>query len=312
MTTGSPTVPVILNPSSGSGHDGAEVQRIEDAFAAVGLAVALQRPGPGEDVAALARRVMRDEPQVVVGGGGDGTLSAVAGAIVGTQTVLGVLPLGTLNHFAKDLNVPLDLEGATRVIAAGHPVAVDVGEVNGRVFLNNSSLGLYPAIVHDRETQQRLGRGKWAALARASLAVLSRNPYLDVALQREGQPEIRRASFVFIGNNEYVTEGFRLGTRARLDGGTLSLHVAERSGRAGLALLVLRALFGRLSQARALEGFTCQAVTVGTRHRRLRVAADGEVVMMEAPLRYVVHPRALRVFAPKADSASIAAAGAAA
>jgi diacylglycerol kinase family enzyme len=296
------TVPVILSPGSGGGHDGAETRRIVAALEAAGLSVAMHIPEAGEDLGALAARAVRDCPPVVIGGGGDGTMSAVAAALAGTGTALGVLPLGTLNHFAKDLAIPLDLDGAVRVIAAGHRVTVDVGDVNGRAFVNNSSLGLYPDMVRDRERQrQRLGRGRWAALAWASITMLRRYPFLDVVVSIHGHSHSRRTAFVFIGNNEYAMEGFDIGTRPRLNGGTLSVYVTQRCGRAGLLLLALRALVGRMRQARDLDALVCHTVTIDSRHRRLRVANDGEVVMMETPLRYRVRPGALTVLVAVPD-----------
>src|SRR5205823_8463154 len=117
----------------------------------------------------------------------------------------GVLPLGTLNHFAKDLGIPLELPDAVRNLVSGQPMAVDVGEVNGRIFLNNSGLGLYPDIVHDREKQQRrLGRGKWPAAVWAALAALRRFPFLSMRVTADGQRLARRTPFVFIGNNAYT------------------------------------------------------------------------------------------------------------
>ena len=138
---------------------------------------------PGEDVRAIAAELVGGHPPVVVAGGGDGTISAVASVVAGTGVALGVLPLGTLNHFAKDLGIPLDTGAAVRAIAAKHTIEVDVGVVNGRVFINNSSLGLYPHIVRDRENQQRrLGRGKWYALAWATLTAFRRSRLLNVRL----------------------------------------------------------------------------------------------------------------------------------
>src|SRR5271166_1000269 len=105
----------------------------------------------GGELASLAARAARANSQAVVAGGGDGTVNAVAGALVATDTALGVLPMGTLNHFAKDLGIPLDLEAAARNVFIGDIAKVDVGEVNGRVFVNNSGIGLYPRIVRERE-----------------------------------------------------------------------------------------------------------------------------------------------------------------
>ena len=193
-------------------------------------------------------------PGVIVAGGGDGTVSTVAAALVDTDISLGVLPLGTLNHFAKDLGLPLELDAAVGCIAGGATSRVDVGEVNGRVFVNNSSLGLYPDIVRDREQQQkRFGRGKWHALLRASIAALRRYPFLHVSLTVEGRERAYRTPFVFIGNNDYRMEGLALGERTALDDGLLSLYVAQRPGRLRLVQLALRALLGRLRETRDFD-----------------------------------------------------------
>ena len=125
--------------------------------------------------------------------------------------MLGVLPLGTLNHFAKDLNIPPDLDAAVNIIANRKTLDIDVGEVNGRVFINNSSLGLYPDVVRGRELRQRLGFGKWHSLARSAFSVFRRYPLLDVRLTVDGKEITTRTPFVFIGNNEYQIESFDIG-----------------------------------------------------------------------------------------------------
>src|SRR5581483_6186931 len=139
----------------------------------------------------------RDKPPVIVAAGGDGTLNAVASALVGTDIALGVLPMGTLNHFAKDLKIPLDVAHAARAIAEGHTKTVDVGVVNGRIFVNNSSLGLYPHIVRARELKQhRPGWGKWTALVWATWLVLRRSPFLRLRLCLERAESRYAASLV--------------------------------------------------------------------------------------------------------------------
>jgi diacylglycerol kinase family enzyme len=252
-------------------------------------------------VTEFARRALSDGARAVVAGGGDGTISSVAAMLVGTGRPLGVLPLGTLNHFAKDLRIPLSLEEAARNVCEGREVAVDVGEVNGRIFVNNSSLGLYPRIVHRREKlQEREGSGKWAAFVRASLAVLRRYPFLYVRLDADGQRIVRKTPFVFVGNNEYQMESLEMGGRACLDAGCLSLYVAHRTGRLGLLRLALSALFGRLRQAHDFDALNAQEIWVETRRpKRLPVATDGEVNVMTTPLHYRVRPGALKVIVPK-------------
>lgn len=248
----------------------------------------------GAAKAAVARRVA-----LIVAGGGDGTINAVASEVAGSGLHFGVLPLGTLNHFAKDLGLPLTLDEAIGVLVHGQPRAVDVGEVNGRVFLNNSSLGLYPDIVRDREKQQRrLGRGKWPAALWATVAALRRYPFLDVRVRVGDVDHARRTPFVFIGNNEYSMSGLAIGARDRLDAGTLSLYVAQRPGRLGLLRLAWHALRGKLADQRDFDVLLAAEMEIHSRHARMRVATDGEVTVMSTPLRYRIRPRALLVIAP--------------
>jgi diacylglycerol kinase family enzyme len=294
-----PPTTVIVNASSGTGCPADYERELERRFAAHGVAADVVLVQSGAQIVAAAQSAVAGGVQCVVAGGGDGTVSAVASQLAGTGVALGVLPLGTLNHFARDNRVPLDVEQAIAAIAQGHRIDVDVGEVNGRLFINNSSLGLYPDIVLDRERQRRrLGRGKWMALAAASLHAARRYPVLKLALDVDGQPLRRRSAFVFIGNNEYKMAGFEIGARERLDGGVLSLYVTQRTGRFGLLLLALRALFRSLEQARDFDSLVASRVVIETPKRHVRVATDGEVVVMRTPLEYRIRPRALRVIVP--------------
>jgi diacylglycerol kinase family enzyme len=248
---------------------------------------------------AAARKALAGRVDVVVAGGGDGTINAIASVVAGSGVDFGVLPLGTLNHFAKDLGVPLVLDEAVRNVAEGQRLKVDVGRVNERIFLNNSSLGLYPDIVRDRARQQvRLGRGKWPAAAWATIAALRRYPFLSVTLSVDGRQLSRSTPFVFIGNNEYTMQGLAIGARERLDGGLLSLYVAQRPGRMGLLRFAVRALCGRLAQERDFDVILAQGFEIATRHRHLRVATDGEVTIMATPLQYRIEAAALTVIVP--------------
>jgi diacylglycerol kinase family enzyme len=238
---------------------------------------------------------------VVVAGGGDGTINAVAAVLADhPHMAFGVLPLGTLNHFAKDAGIPLELDDAIATIANGSRRRVDLGEVNGRIFLNNSSLGLYPDIVREREKQQqRLGRGKWLAACWATLQAFKRYPFLNVALRMDdGARHVRSTPFVFVGNNEYMMEGFNLGARPSLDQGRLCLYMAQRPGRLELLRLGWCALRGRLRQERDFDVLRAGSMEITTRERRVRVAIDGEVTVMSSPLRYRIRPAALNVIVP--------------
>ncbi|MFC5497412.1 diacylglycerol/lipid kinase family protein [Caenimonas terrae] len=292
-------IPVIVNATAGNGSNPAWADGLQENFAAAGLQVDLKVMQQGSEIAPAVAAAVKQGARLVVAGGGDGTVSAVAAGLAGTGVALGVLPMGTLNHFAKDLGIPLEQQPAIAVIAAGRQLEVDVGEVNGRVFINNSSLGLYPDIVRDREQRQRrLGQSKWRALLEASITAARRYPVLTVQVEVDGQTLTRRTPFVFIGNNQYTMEGFEIGERSALNCGELSLYLTHRMGRFGLLRLAVMALLHRLDQARDFDMLTARDFMVKTGHRRLRVATDGEVTVMEAPLRYRIRPAALRVMVP--------------
>lgn len=293
-------VTVIVNASSGSAEGRDTVDRVREAFRAAGAEARVHSAETGEEIGELARRAASDGSAAVVAGGGDGTVSSVAAAVAGGEKELGVLPLGTLNHFAKDLGIPQDLALAARTVVEGEMTLVDVGEVNGRVFLNNSSIGLYPRIVKHREDhQERLGWGKWPALVWATIHALHRHRSVDVILSVDGREIRRRTAFVFVGNNVYDMEGFDIGTRARLDGGELSVYVSRAEHPFGLLVLAFRALFGLLKGATGFETLRTTELTIETRAREIRVATDGEVRMVQTPLRYKVRPRSLRVVRPR-------------
>lgn len=290
-------IEVILNARSGTDDKNGVQRRVHELFLASGIDACISVAHTGVRVVELAQQAARSDADIIVAGGGDGTINSVASAAIESGKTMGVLPFGTMNHFAKDLHIPLDLEGAIETIVAGHVIKIDVGEVNGRIFVNNSSLGLYPSIVRERQKQQRLGWGKWPAYVWAALAVLRRYPFLNIRLSVDGKELVSRTPFVFIGNNEYEMETLNIGGRPCLDAGKLSLYMSNRTSRLGLIRLALRALFGGLRQDKDFIALRTKEVWIGTRHKRVRAALDGEVVVMEPPLHYRVRPRALRVLA---------------
>ncbi len=286
----------IVNAAAGDEGKRQLTDDLMPVFAGHGFDARLVLAGDGSEIDAAACDAVRAKPDVIVAGGGDGTINAIAARVAGTGIALGILPLGTLNHFAKALRLPLDPRLAAAVVATGKPAVVDVGEVNGKIFLNNSSLGLYPRMVRRREEQQeQLGRGKWPAALWAAVTLLRRHPLLDVRLTLNGQCINRRAAVVFIGNNVYSMSGLSIGERERLDCGQLSLFVTHRNGRTGLLTLALRALFGRLRGAAGLDALVTEAIDIESRHRRLPVSIDGEVITLDAPLSYRIRPGALTV-----------------
>lgn len=240
-----------------------------------------------------ARRLALDsDVDAVVAAGGDGTVSAVAAGLAGTGVALGVIPLGTLNHFAKDLGIR-DLASAVKAIAAGKTRRVDVGEVNGKVFINNSSIGLYPEMVIERDHERRRnGRGKWMAMMRAALHTLLRFPLLHVAIALAGSVFSARTPFVFVGNNAYAL-GSQLGSRPRLDAGTLAVYTLRSTSRWKMLVAMLAAVFRR--RAPELEARQVKRADIVATKRSLKVALDGEVCRMTPPLTYRCRPGALVV-----------------
>jgi len=292
---------VLINAKAGSfttSPNLARAEYIREAFTAEQISADV-RPVEGFHLASAAKEALAEKPDAIVVGGGDGSVSCVAGALLKSNVPMGVLPLGTLNHFAKDLGLPMDLQSAVRVIAAGHVKSIDVASVNDRTFINNSSIGVYPQVVREREEQRmRLGRGKWMAMFIAALGALRRFPTLHVRLGIGNETVLRRTPFVFVGNNRYEVNLLSVRGRQRLDEGILSLYIANRTGRFGMLRLALRALFGRLSQAKDFESIYLNELWIETGKRRLHVALDGEVENMSPPLHYQSLPAALKVFVP--------------
>ena len=272
---------------------------LAELFSAAGLLLRLVSFRSGAEVVDAVRGAAEAGDDAVVAAGGDGTVSSVASALVGLDMPIGVLPLGTLNHFAKDLGLPLDLGDAVKTIAARRTVRVDVGEVNGRTFLNNSSIGIYPDIVLEREALRRHGYRKWTAFVAASARILRNYRGLVVKITAGGPAEIARTPFLMVGNNEYQTDGIHLGARSRLNAGRLSAYLAPRVHARELPRLVALALAGRARENHILESFVARELRAETPERRsLRVAIDGEVVRMTTPLLFRTRPLALRVIVP--------------
>ena len=271
----------------------AEIARIANEFGVQAATIVTRH---GDDISSLAARAAGEGRGPVVAGGGDGTVSAVARAVAGTETALGILPMGTLNHFAKDAGIPLNLEAAVRNAFSAHFAVVDVGEVNGRVFVNNSGIGLYPRFVRLREEEEREGHAKPVAFLLALRSLVRRDFHLRMKVgHRQALDQL--TPFLFVGANRYTTSGLDVGTRPRLDSGRLWVCTAPKIGRRNLFSVALGTLLGRETD-KALNAFEAEELWVDAGTPRVNVSTDGEVSMMEAPLRYRIRPRALRVVAP--------------
>jgi diacylglycerol kinase family enzyme len=252
--------------------------------------------------AAAARALVqakRGEIDAVVVGGGDGSLRTAASVLAGTGIPLGIVPLGTLNHFAKDLDIPLSLAEAAATIASGRTRVIDLAEVNGEIFINNSSIGVYPYMVIDREQRRTRHRiAKWMAMVPAFFRMMRHFPRRRLRILAGGFERPYRTPCLFVGNNEYRMELFALGRRQRFDSGKLWFYVVKPREPLAFFWMVCRMCAGRLDQARDLDTFELPEAEVDAKTSRLPVALDGDVEIMHTPLRYRARPGALCVIAP--------------
>jgi diacylglycerol kinase family enzyme len=211
------------------------------------------------------------------------------------------LPLGTLNHFAKDLGMPLELPEAAAAIASSDLRTVDVGEVNGHVFVNNSVLGVYPYMVIDRERRRRLhGLGKWVAMSLAFMRMLWRFPRRRLKLKIAGEHTSYHTPCLFVGVNEYSMERLELRRASGMDGGELWLFVARHQHSWSFLRFALRAAFGGLKEAGDFDLQRGCEAEVRTHASRVPLAFDGEILRLLSPLRYRLRAGALTVLAPPA------------
>ena len=243
----------------------------------------------------------RGEIDAIVVGGGDGSIRAVASVLAGASVPLGLVPLGTLNHFAKDLGISLQVGEAAATVAEGYVQVTDLGEVNGEIFINTSSIGIYPYMVIDREHRRARHRlAKWMAMVPAFFRMMRHFPRRRLRISAKGFAHPYRTPCLFVGNNEYGMEFFTFGRRRRLDKGELWFYVVKPRTPLEFFWMVCRLCFGHMDQARDIETFHLAEAEIGAKASRLPVALDGEVRIMHTPLHYRSRPRALRVIVPAA------------
>lgn len=292
---------IIINATAGSAKGKELASQIGAIFERNG-AQARIKVANGKQISAISRAMRDKHYDLIVAAGGDGTVSTIASQIVESDVALGVLPLGTLNHFARDLGIPLNLEEAAAVICSGEVRAVDVGSVNEKFFINNSSLGLYADQVRLRQIwRERIGR--WPALILASIITLARYRHLRITANFNGKRVSRHCPLALISNNMYKLEPGNLTERKQLDGGLLGIYLLRDEGRTGLLRIALHSFVQRLEEASSFEHDTATEVVITMRRKRIHVALDGEVCKLNAPLRYASILGGLRVITPKREQA---------
>jgi diacylglycerol kinase family enzyme len=288
---------VVLNSGSGQGAAVRAAETVRERLGRAGFRAEVTL-AYGPALVRAARGYLDRDATLLVAGGGDGTIGSIAALAVDAGIPLGVLPLGTRNHFANDAGVPLELDAALEAIVAGHETAVDVGEVGGRIFLNNVSLGVYPRIVALRERYRERGLAKWLALLWASLTVLRRSPFVAVRLTVDETPVVRRTPLVLVSNNAYRLAGLQAAKRDTLTDGCLAVYDLRAGARGALLRLAWAVLLGRTGQSEELEAAQVRDLVIETRRGHVRAGVDGELVDLKTPLEFRTRPRALRLLVP--------------
>ena len=254
------------------------------------------------EVAAACARQAATEGGVVVAAGSDGTINAVAHAVLGSGCTFGVLPMGTFNYFGRTHRIPEDIEGAARVLVEGEVRPVQVGVVNDRVFLVNASLGLYPQLLEDREAAKRaFGRSRLVALGSALKSLARNHRVLRLRLRTEEASGLLDTPTLFVGNNRLQLEQIGMAKAACVEQGRLAAIALRPVSQLGMLRLALRGSLGILGDDANVVSFSARELTVSVasgKALRIKVATDGEVGWMRLPLRFGVAAQPLALLCP--------------
>lgn len=298
---------IVMNTRSGARDRRQTLATLARVFAESGVEhEVLQVTKPRQLPAVAARAVASAERErgVVVAAGGDGTINVVAQAVLESERPFGVLPHGTFNYFSRTHGIPLDVEGAARTLVGGVQRPVQVGQVNGRLFLVNVSLGLYPKLLEDREVyKQRFGRKRWVAFCSGLLTLFREHWQVLLRLEREGEPRLLQAATLFVGNNAMQLEQLGIAQAPELGDGRLVAFSVKPVGRWQTVLLLLRGATGQLGDAEQVNSFSFRHLEVApvlrsARPVRIKVAIDGETQWMSTPLVFEPAAKPLRLIVP--------------
>jgi diacylglycerol kinase family enzyme len=296
---------IVLNASAGR----QEAQQVRDLIAGVlnkaGRTHEFLMGQAGASVDELARRAVEKATArngVVVACGGDGTVSTVAHAVLGSGCPFAVVPQGTFNYFGRAHGISQDAAEATGQLLSGETDVVQVGRVNERLFLVNASLGLYPKLLEDREAyEERFGRSRLVSILGAFATLLKWRGHLDVRDETAAEVRALRTTTLFVGNNRLQLD--RVGVEPEhaeaAENGFLTAVVVRQIGPLALLGLDFRGLLGRLADAEHISSFAFSRLRVAPRGlRRVKVALDGEVIRMRLPLVFEAMTDALLLLRP--------------
>jgi diacylglycerol kinase family enzyme len=305
MLTATPTAHVIMNRGAGAGDKAALTREIAAAFTAHGWQVEFILVGR-RSVHRRIRQTVTQAPGAIVVAGGDGTINAVASVCVEASRPLGIVPAGTFNYIARNLGVPIDVAQAVSVIVTGQLRPVDIGEINGRIFLNNAGLGLYAQMIEQRERdKRRFGRRRIMAFLSGLRFLVRLAPLYAVELVADGRPEHRATTTLFFGCNARQLEDFNVAAAECLRHQQLAVLSLTLRSRWEIIRAACAALRGRLDTMATLDTFCARTVRVQTHHRRVKVAIDGELARLRPPLAVQLRAGGLQVFAPAVDHGGV-------
>lgn len=253
---------------------------------------------PGNRVTMELNRITDTGIDVLIIGGGDGTVSSAASLVINKGISLLVLAMGTKNNFARDAGIPLDPIKAIDLLDTMNVLEIDTGEVNEHKFINNATLGLYPKLVKEREETEKQGWRKWWAKIVATIRVIKRIPRLRMSVEGEQISKTLFTPFLFVGNNEYKEIMNPDFSRPSLSEGKLWLCIAHSYGFSSLLLMAWHLTIRGIHGAENLETYLLHDVTVNTWKKRVTVAIDGENHKLITPLRFKIHPKSLRLIVP--------------
>lgn len=286
------TICVVANPNSGrNSHDAQAIDRAMEVF---GTAT-LRRWQEGHDLSETVDRAIADGFTTIVAAGGDGTVMGVANAMVNTDAHMAVLPLGTFNYFARGLQLPQEPEPAARAILNGHPHRISVGTVNGKVFLNNASLGIYPAILKQRESvYKKYGRRRIAAHWSVLKTFMKYRKPLTIRLDDRAMT----TPLIFVARSAYQLERFGLPGSEQISDDDLVMFVSHADGRGALLRTTWHLVTRSVKEGRDVDILHAEDFTVETAKPSLLVAYDGEKSRMETPIRFQILKDALSIIVP--------------
>lgn len=308
--TAASTFFIVMNAASGSADAREERERIEATLREAGQPYEMLAVRDPEELPAIARRAADDAQRhrgAIIVAGGDGTINAVLQSALPTGRPFGIIPQGTFNYSGRAHDIPLATEAATRSLINAGTKHVQVGMLNGRAFLVNASVGLYPKLLQDREAfKQQYGRNRIVAMWAGLRTLLGEHRELSLEIQHDDRQELVRTPTLFVGNNALQLEQVGLPEATDIGQRRLAALVVKPLGSGALLWLAVRGLLGRLGDAENVRDFPFRQMTVRLKSARpaIKVATDGEIWEARLPLRFEVAPEALLLMTPAPDGST--------